>query len=83
MALEKPVVATAAVGTRDMVVDGVTGFLTPVGDPEAAARAVEQILSSPSLARAMGAAGKQVILSRYSQEAMTKRTGQLYLELVT
>ncbi|MHB0870804.1 MAG: glycosyltransferase family 4 protein [Chloroflexota bacterium] len=82
MALEKPVVATAAVGTRDIVQDGATGLLTPVGDPEAAARSVARILSDPAEARAMGRAGRQLILRRFSQEAMVKRTGQLYLDLV-
>ena len=82
MALEKPVVATAAVGTRDIVQNGITGFLTPVGDPEAAARAVVRLLTSPAEARRMGAAGKEMILRRFSQEAMVKRTGQLYVDLV-
>ncbi len=82
MALEKPVVATAAVGTRDIVQDSATGLLTPVGDPEEAARAVARLLSNPADARAMGSAGKEVILRRFSQEAMVKRTGQLYVDLV-
>ena len=82
MALGKPVVATAAVGTRDIVQEGVTGLLTPVGDPEAAARAIARLLSSEEARQAMGAAGRRVILQRYSQEAMVKRTGQLYLDLV-
>ncbi len=83
MALGKPVVATAAVGTRDIVQDGQTGLLTPVGEPEAAAKAVLRVLSSPGEALAMGQAGREVILRRFSQEAMVKRTGQLYLDLVT
>lgn len=82
MALGKPVVATAAVGTRDVVEEGTTGILTPVGDPDAAAQAVAFLLANPSKARSMGEAGRQVILRRYSQEAMVKRTGQLYLDLV-
>ncbi len=82
MALEKPVVATAAVGTRDIVQDGMTGLLTAVGDPGAAAQALQQLLSSPGRARAMGAAGRDLILRRFSQEAMVERTGQLYVDLV-
>lgn len=82
MALEKPVVATAAVGTRDIVEDGVTGLLTPVGDPQSTARAVASLLTNPELAQSMGCEGKQLLLRRYSQEAMVKRTGQLYLDLV-
>jgi glycosyltransferase involved in cell wall biosynthesis len=82
MALEKPVVATAAVGTRDVVQDGVTGLLTPVGDPEAAANAIAGLLRDGARAREMGAAGRNLVLRRFSQEAMVKRTGQLYLDLV-
>jgi glycosyltransferase involved in cell wall biosynthesis len=82
MALQKPVVATAAVGTRDIVQDGVTGLLSPVGDYEAAARSAARLLTSPGDVRSMGEAGRSVILSRYSQDAMVKRTGQLYLDLV-
>ncbi|HEX9015427.1 MAG TPA: glycosyltransferase, partial [Chloroflexota bacterium] len=83
MALQKPVVATAAVGTRDIVQDGSTGILTPVGDPKAAAAAAARVLSSPAESRAMGEAGRELILRRFSQEAMVKRTGQLYVDLVT
>lgn len=83
MALGKPVVATAAVGTRDIVQDGITGLLTPVGDPRAAAQAIARLLTAPQEAHSMGVAGKQLVLRRYSQDAMVKRTGQLYLDLVT
>ncbi len=82
MALQIPVVATAAVGTRDIIQDGVTGVLAPVGEPEAAAAAAARLLSSREEALAMGTAGREVILRRYSQEAMVKRTGQLYLDSV-
>lgn len=82
MALGKPVVATASVGTRDIVRDGITGLLTPVGDPEAAARAVAHILRHPDEAGRMGLAGREEVLRRFSQESMVKRTGQLYLDLV-
>lgn len=83
MALEVPVVATAAVGTRDLVQDGVTGLLTPVGQPQAAAQAIVQLLSSPEEADRLRRAGREIVLSRFSQEAMVKRTGHLYLDLVT
>jgi glycosyltransferase involved in cell wall biosynthesis len=82
MALEKPVVATAAVGTRDIVQHGVTGLLTPVGSPEAAATAIAGLLRDGAGAREMGRAGRNLVLRRFSQEAMVKRTGQLYLDLV-
>ncbi|HEX2987807.1 MAG TPA: glycosyltransferase family 4 protein [Chloroflexota bacterium] len=82
MALGKPVVATAAVGTRDIVQEGVTGLLTPVGEPAAAAEAIARLLRAPAERQAMGTAGHETILRRFSQEAMVKRTGQLYVDLV-
>src|SRR5665811_475637 len=73
-------VPPAAVGTRDIVQEGITGMLTPVGDPEAAARAIARLLLSPAERKAMGAAGRNTVLRRFSQEAMVERTGQLYLD---
>ena len=82
MALGKPVVATAAVGTRDIVQDGSTGLLTPVGDPVAAATAIARVLQTPGMAESMGSAGRRLVESKYSQEVMVERTGQLYNDLV-
>lgn len=56
MGLGKPVVATRAAGTADIVRDGETGLLTPPGNPEALRRAVNQLLDDPRRAEQIGRA---------------------------
>ena len=59
MALERPVVATTAGGLPEIVVDGETGFLVPVGDAGASASALARLLSEPELADGMGKRGRR------------------------
>jgi glycosyltransferase involved in cell wall biosynthesis len=82
MALGLPVVATDVVGTRDLVVPGVTGLLAPPGDPAALARATLDLLGDPARARAFGVAGRTRILERYSLERMLNATASLYDSLI-
>ncbi|OLD73403.1 MAG: hypothetical protein AUI33_06815, partial [Ignavibacteria bacterium 13_1_40CM_2_61_4] len=58
MALRKPVVATDGGGTRELVVDGQTGFLVPPEKPEALVAKIEYLLDNPGDARRMGEAGE-------------------------
>src|SRR5262249_61588037 len=50
MALRKPVVATDGGGTRELVVDGETGFLVPPENPDALAAKIEYLLDNPDVA---------------------------------
>lgn len=50
MAAHVPVVATAADGTADVVKDGVTGVLCPVGDVDAIAAGIVRVLQARSFA---------------------------------
>jgi glycosyltransferase involved in cell wall biosynthesis len=58
MAAELPVLSTNLSGIPEMVVDGVTGMLVPERDIEAASCALQQLLASVDLRRAMGFAGR-------------------------
>jgi len=59
MASGKPVVATRCGGPEEIVIDGETGFLVPVGDDAVLAERIEMILSNDALAVRMGQAGRQ------------------------
>jgi glycosyltransferase involved in cell wall biosynthesis len=59
MAMGKPVVASSVNGTRDYVDDGRTGILVPPSQPEALARAIEHVMTDPSLRRRLGSAAYQ------------------------
>jgi glycosyltransferase involved in cell wall biosynthesis len=55
----RPVIASAAGGLADIVVDGETGLLTPPGDPAALAAALRRLLADEALREAMGEAGRR------------------------
>ena len=57
MQFRKPVVATAAPGTTEVVVDGQTGLLVPIGNPPLLARAIRDVIREPALARTDGRGG--------------------------
>jgi glycosyltransferase involved in cell wall biosynthesis len=64
----KPVVSTRTRNVEDVVIDGQTGHLVPVGDPGAMATALAGVLSDPTLAAQMGQAGREHVQSRFSPQ---------------
>ena len=66
MACGLPVIVTENVGAKDLVVDGVNGFIVPVGAPEIIAERLGQLHDNPELCRAMGAAAKVTVEKGYT-----------------
>ncbi len=81
MRAAKPVVATPVGGTPEVVLEGETGLLIPVGQPEALARAVAALLGDPNRARRMGEAGRERVEQVFSAKAMTDRVLAIYDEV--
>lgn len=65
MMMGKPVIATNIRGSREEVVDGLTGILVPTRDPKALAVAMRRLLVDPAGATRMGESGKQRALELY------------------
>jgi glycosyltransferase involved in cell wall biosynthesis len=78
MAAGKPVVATAAPGTAEVVVDGETGRLVPVGASLELARALREVLDDPALAARLGEGGRRRVASHYDAAAMIAAYAALY-----
>ncbi len=78
MACEVPVVATEVGGVPEVVEDGVSGLLAPVGDVQMLAEEAIRILTQPDLHRSLGQAGRKRIRDRFSMEAITTQYEQLY-----
>src|SRR5262249_16038980 len=78
MALGKPVVATDGGGTRELVVDGETGFLVPPGTPSALVAKIEYLLANPDIAKRMGEAGEARLRREFSIMRMVEETVKLY-----
>lgn len=72
MMFSKPVVAGAAGGAREVVVDGETGLLVPPGDRQALAEAMTRLAQNPALRRAMGEAGRRRYETHYRAEAAAR-----------
>lgn len=66
MAAARPVVATAAGGPLDTVVDGETGLHIRPDDPADLAAKVTALLQDPARARAMGQAGRRRAFEHFS-----------------
>ena len=77
MASGLPVVSTRCGGPETCVVEGVTGYLTPVGDAEALARRMQMLLEDGALGRRLGRAGRRSVETRFSAQA----AGEVYLEV--
>lgn len=82
MAAGVPVVASDIPGNRDLVVDGETGYLLPLGDRARWAGAANTLLNDSSLTARLGTAGKNRMLSEFSVEQMIRRHVALYAELL-
>ena len=77
-----PVVATNVGGNSELVVDGETGALVPVGDTHALAAAFEKLLGDADLAKRWGEAGRDRARRQFSVEAMVESHLSLYRALI-
>ena len=67
--MEKPIVATNVTGCRDIVIDGVTGFLCEVRNPKSLAEAMEKIILLPkSQLEEMGKKGREIVLEKFEEK---------------
>jgi glycosyltransferase involved in cell wall biosynthesis len=82
MGLAKPVVATAVGGNRELVSDGITGFLSPAGDAEALAERIITLCKDEDLRKSMGRRGREFFRANLTLERMVRETQRVYRELV-
>ncbi|KQS68243.1 glycosyl transferase [Modestobacter sp. Leaf380] len=78
MACGVPVVGTAVGGLTDTVVDGVTGLLVPPREPGQLAAAIQALLADPDRRAAMGAAGRERVVTTYDWQEVASMTESAY-----
>ena len=73
-----PVVAAAAGGVAEAIREGTTGCLVPREDPGALARAMQQVMDQPELARRLGYEAARQAREEWSWERMVSAYEVLY-----
>ena len=73
-----PVIATASGGPQEIIKDGVTGYLIPVGDVDAAAERMLRLAREPDKAQVMGEAGAERVRAHFSMQQLRAQLLQLW-----
>jgi glycosyltransferase involved in cell wall biosynthesis len=78
MACEVPVVAAAAGGAAEAILDGETGVLLSSSDAEEAALAIARLLDDAPLRARLGAGGRARVLEHFGPNAYGARVAECY-----
>ena len=73
MSMGRACVVTDVPGCREVVRDGVNGFLCPVKNPEALAETMEKFLKNPALAPACGESGRRMAVEEFDAQKVADR----------
>jgi glycosyltransferase involved in cell wall biosynthesis len=77
-AVGRPIVTTDVPGCRDVVQEGVNGFLVPVKNGQAIAEALAKLIESETLRMAMGKRGRVIAEQKFSIESVLNKTFAIY-----
>ena len=78
----KPVIGASATGIVDLLVDGETGLLFPVGDASALAEAMALLLDDKDLASKLALAGQDQIKRNFQQQQIWESVRREYLQVL-
>jgi glycosyltransferase involved in cell wall biosynthesis len=65
----------------ELVVDGVTGRLVPVGDARALADALGELVDDPARRRSMGEHGRRLVMSQFGRRRFLDDFARLFREV--
>ena len=82
MAVGLPVLASDIPPNRELVVEGQTGYLVPVGDRASFARTALSLIERPDRAAQLGAAGRNRMQTEFSVAQMIDGYAKLYQEVL-
>jgi glycosyltransferase involved in cell wall biosynthesis len=81
MASQLPVVAGNLPGVDEAIVDGINGYLYPVGDLDAMQVAVEKVIRDRELAAQFGLNGRKRILQSFTRQQMIQKLEDVYVQI--
>ena len=80
-AVGRPIVTTNSIGCKDVVDDGVNGFLVPVKDSEALAQKLRILIEDKELRVRMGKAAREKAEQEFSLEKVIEKHLEIYSRL--
>ena len=78
----RAMIATDAPGCREIVIDDQTGLLVPIEDPQALARAIAKLTTSPELRARYAVAARELVVSKLSARTIGEQIVQLYNDMM-
>jgi glycosyltransferase involved in cell wall biosynthesis len=78
MACGAPAICTAVGGMPEVVIDGATGFVVPPSDARALGERIRWLRENPDKATRMGAAGRQLVLDKFTWPRVVRRCLEIY-----
>ncbi|MEO6904414.1 MAG: glycosyltransferase family 4 protein [Bacteroidia bacterium] len=80
MACEKPVIVSNVGGLKEIVEEGLDGFLIPVNDFEKTSMAIEKLVKNKELRKQFGINGRQKVIEKYNWDDNLNQMAKIYLE---
>jgi glycosyltransferase involved in cell wall biosynthesis len=77
----KPVIGLSSIADSDLIRDGVTGYVVPVGRPDLLAKRICQLADNPHLRTQMGERGRVWAKERFHPEKVAGKLQDIYLKL--
>jgi glycosyltransferase involved in cell wall biosynthesis len=78
----RAIVTTDMPGCREIVNDGINGYIVPPRQPEILANALERLVKDPEKRIEMGKKGRAMVEDKYSKEIVIGRTFKVYESLL-
>ena len=82
-AIGRPIVTTDNIGCRDVVTDGMNGYLVPIKDSDALAEKIKALIDHPEWRLQMGMASRRVAEENFSVDSVVENHLTIYNELVS
>ena len=80
-ALGLPLVTTDTVGCREVVLEGINGYLVPIKESEQLSSAIQKLIENRDLRVRMGKESLRIAKSEFSSEIINSQTLSIYDEL--
>ena len=77
-AMAKPIITSETVGCREVVEDGVNGFLVPVKNVQALTKAMIHLIQDSALRERMGKAGRAKVEQEFEERSVIKKVMESY-----